>query len=307
MLPKSSFDPTLATSRQSSTGRSSELFLSREEETELIRRVQLCNDRNAADVLVRAHWGYVSRYALRYHRYGAALDDLIAEGHVGVVHALERFDSTRGVRFVTYAKHWVRAFMLQHVLANWSIVSGGSRVLRTRWFFRLRRERARVVSVLGEGEAADAELAGRLGVRPEKVRQMIARLDVRDVSLDAKLVQDSPMRMLDQLPAADNQERTLFELRLRESLKSVVQHALTELDARERYIVERRMMAEASEAMSLTAIGRNFGVSRERARQLEVRARRKLRARVIAFGDPWVDEFLRGENAGRHVSAHSKV
>ena len=182
--------------------------------------------------------------------------------------------------------------MLQHVLTNWSIVSGGSRVLQTRWFFRLRRERARVASTLGEGEAADRELAERLGVKPEKVRQMIARLEVRDLSLDAEVVPNSGIRMVDQLPAADNQELGLFELQVRDSLKSAVARALETLDPRERYIVERRMMAEPDDALSLTEIARTFGVSRERARQLEVRAAHKLRKTVIACGDPSIHDWL---------------
>ncbi len=168
MLSKSSVGRAFDTCRQGPTAKTSEGFLNREEEIALIARVQLLGDRSAADALARAHWAYVVKCALKYHRYGVSVDELIAEGQLGLMHALGTFDRARGVRFVTYAKHWVRAFILQHVLANWSIVSGGSRILRTRWFFRLRRERARLANVLGDEAAVRAELAGRLGIKPKR-------------------------------------------------------------------------------------------------------------------------------------------
>ncbi len=144
---------------------------------------------------------------------------------------------------------------------------------------------------------------------------MIERLDVRDVSLDDSVAPNSALRLLDLLPAADNQECDLFELQLRKSQQAVVRRALSELDKRERYIVERRMMVDASEALSLADIGRNFGVSRERARQLEVRAVRKLRKTVIAFGDPVVEEWLsllrgasrRGDTSYLHQRAKARI
>ncbi len=205
------------------------------------------------------------------------------------MHALRKFDPGRGIRFLTYAKHWMRAFILKHVLTNWSIVSGGSTVMRPRWFFVLRRERARLASALGD-EAADGALAERLGLPREKVRKMLQRLDTRDLSLDAERSPNSPVRMVEQLPAADNQELTLFELEFRASLKTAVERALSTLDGRERYIVERRMLVEAGDGATLADIGRTFGVSRERVRQLEVRAARKLRETVVA--DPFVHEWL---------------
>ncbi len=284
MLPESIFRRPLAVDRCSPLA-GPVRRLSWEEETELIRRVQLQSDRRAAEAITRAHRPFVVKFALRYRRYGMPVDDLIAEAHVELVHALGKFDPQRGVRFVTYAKHWMRAFVIKYVLANWNIVSGGSVVMRPCWFFLLRRERARHAGVLGEAGDPDGELAERLGLSRDKVRQMLERLDVNDVSLDTELIPNSGVRMVDQLPSTDNQEQSLLDLEFHANLTLAIERALAALDPRERYIVERRMMVETGDALSLADIGRAFGISRERARQLEVRAARKLRETVMASGE----------------------
>src|SRR6478609_5938528 len=134
--------------------------LERDEEMALALRWK-DGDRAAGDALARANLRHVVAVAMKYRRYGVPISDLIAEGNFGVVHALGKFDPERGIRFVTYAAHWVRAYMLDHIIKTWSVVGGGSGALRSRLFFRLRRERVRVTNLLGDGEAADIEVASR--------------------------------------------------------------------------------------------------------------------------------------------------
>jgi RNA polymerase sigma-32 factor len=121
---------------------------------------------------------------------------------------------------------------------------------------------------------------------------MIQRLEARDLSLDVRAAPDSPLGLVDLLPAAENQEQALLELQVGGSVKSAVERALRELDPRERYIVEQRLMADPADELSLAEIGRNLGVSRERARQLEARTKRKLRTSIPAFGNAIVNEWL---------------
>jgi RNA polymerase sigma-32 factor len=135
--------------------------LGRQEEADLARRWQCSRDRNAADRLMRAEAGRVLAMAIKYRRYGVPLTELVAEGNLGIVHALGKFDPERGIRLATYAAYWIRASILEHVVRSWSLVGGGSGALRSRMFFKLRRERARVTNLLGEGEAADREIAPR--------------------------------------------------------------------------------------------------------------------------------------------------
>src|SRR3954467_1093707 len=274
--------------------------LEREQEMALALRWKE-GDRAAGDALARANLRHVVAVAMKYRRYGVAVSELIAEGNFGVVHALGKFDPERGIRFVTYAAHWVRAYILDHVIKSWSMVGGGSGPLRSRLFFKLRRERVRAVNLMGEGEAADRMVAERVGVTPEELRKMVQRLEARDVSLDVKVIDDSPVRLVDLLPAPDDQELSLFEHQVGGSMKSAGARAVSELDPRERYIAEHRLMADPAEELSLAEIGRSLGVSRERARQLEARTKRKLRRRMPAPGSPIVTEWI--QNSIDHAPA----
>lgn len=266
--------------------------LGREQELELALRWKQHGDRVAGDVLARANLRHVVTIALKYRHYGVAVSDLIAEGNFGVVHALGKFEPERGIRFVTYSAHWVRAYMLDHIIKTWSVVGGGSGALRSRLFFRLRRERVRVTNLLGEGEAAELEIASRLGVTRDELVGMVQRLEARDLSLDMRAAPDSPVGLVDLLPASENQEQALLELQVGGSVKRAVERALGELDPRERYIAEQRLMADPADELSLAEIGRNLGVSRERARQLEERTKRKLRSSIPALGNAIVSEWL---------------
>jgi RNA polymerase sigma-32 factor len=255
--------------------------LDREAELELAKRWQEHGDVDAADKLVRAHLRYVVAIALKYRRYGVPLSELIAEGNFGVVHALKKFQPERGNRFVTYASYWIRAYILNYIIRSWSLVGAGSGALRSKMFFRLRREKVRVLNLVGDGAAADELLATRLGLTLEQVQGMLRRLEARDVSLDAKMYEDSGTAVLDTLVSpAQDQEQSLAATGVQEKLKDAVREAVDELDDRERYIVENRLMADPEDELSLAELGRRLGVSRERARQLEARAKKKLRGRL---------------------------
>src|SRR5688572_11757677 len=123
--------------------------LDRDTELDLARRWKAHGDRSAAEQLCRAQLRYVVAIALKYRRYGVPLGELIAEGNYGLVHALGKYEPERGIRFITYAAYWVRAHVLGHVLKSWSLVGNAGGPLRSRLFFRLRRERIRVANLLG--------------------------------------------------------------------------------------------------------------------------------------------------------------
>jgi RNA polymerase sigma-32 factor len=255
--------------------------LDREAEVELVRAWRRRGDRSAADRLVRAHLRHVVVLALKYRRYAVPLPELIAEGNFGLVHALRKFDERRGTRFVTYAVYWVRAYMLSYIIRSWSLVGVGSGALRSKMFFKLRRERVRVLSLVGEGERADELLAERMNLSREQLSGMLTRLEARDVSLDTRVFDDALTTLVDTLVAPDQaQDETVAQQRRQARLRATVRTAVGGLDERERYIVEKRLMAEGDDELSLAEIGRRLGVSRERARQLEARAKRKLRARI---------------------------
>jgi RNA polymerase sigma-32 factor len=256
-------------------------LLSREAEHELAVKAK-AGDKVAIDKLVEANLRYVTAIALQYRRYGIPLGELIAEGNLGLMTAVRKFDPDRGTRFVTYAGYWIRAFVLDLVVKSTTMVGAGTGPLRSKLFFRLRRERARVANLAGDEETRNEMLAKRFGVTPEKIAEMLRRLDSRDVSLDNELFDDGKVAMVDLLADdSDDQEVELMVAERKAALEGDVLEALDDLDKRERFIVERRMMGDVEE--SLASIGRELGVSRERARQLEARAKKKLRGKLEKF------------------------
>jgi RNA polymerase sigma-32 factor len=255
--------------------------LTRERETELFNRWYNERDEQAKDELIQSNLRYVVAIALKYRRYGLPLSDLLAEGSIGIMHALSKFEPEREFRFVTYSAYWIRACILTHIIRSWSMVGGGSGALRSKMFFKLRREKVRITNLVGEGEIADQMLAERFNLPKEQVVAMMLRLEKRDVSLDVPVYENGLATLVDTLPSTEASQEDLYsESQGQHRTESVVHVALESLDRRERFIVEHRLMVDAEQEKSLAELGRILGVSRERARQLEVRAKRKLKVRI---------------------------
>jgi len=252
--------------------------LSREDEHELAILSQK-GDSAASHQLVEANLRYVVAVALQYRRYGIRVGDLVAEGNLGLMMAAKKFDPERGTRFVTYAGYWIRAYILDLVVRSSTMVGAGSGPLRSKIFFRLRRERAKVANLVEDADERDEILAAKFNVSKERMQEMTRRLDARDVSLDAQVFTDSSVSLVDalagDLPAQDEQ---YLEAERESAVHQLLSGALDGLDRRERYIVEQRIMSD--DEMSLADIGRELGVSRERARQLEARAKKKLQKQL---------------------------
>lgn len=251
--------------------------LSAEEERECVRAWQRSRDRRAAQRLIAANLRHVVFAALQYKNYGIPVADLIGEGNVGLMKALERFDAERNVRFATYAAYWVRAQIVTGVMDSWSLMSGPRGALDTRVFFRLRRERARLMSEApsSDGEASvEQRLAQSFGVSEERMSEMLAQIDSRGMSLDAAAPgQES---WVDQLKGEAEQSNALERREQAVQLERILGRVRGQLDPRETFILDRRLMADPEDKLSLGEIGQRFGVSRERVRQIEVRAQKKL-------------------------------
>jgi RNA polymerase sigma-32 factor len=248
--------------------------LSREDEHQLALRAR-DGDQDAADRLVEANLRYVVAIGLQYRRYGVAIGDLIAEGSVGLVTAVRKFDPHRGTRFVTYAGYWIRAFVLEAVVRSSTMIGAGSGPFRSKLFFRLRRERARLSNLIADPEELIAKLASDFDTTPQKMTELLRRLDQREISLDAPAYSDSDATLVEMLPGnAEPQDVVVARRRRQSGIELRLEGALSVLDDRERLIVEKRILSDDS--ASLASLGRELGVSRERARQLEARAKKKL-------------------------------
>jgi RNA polymerase sigma-32 factor len=252
--------------------------LTREEELALARSWR-GGAAEAGHRVLRANLRNVIPIALRYRRYGIPVGELIAEGNAALVRALGRYEPERELRFATYANYWIRAEMLGLVLQQRSVVGGGRGQLRPKYFFRLRREYARLSAQLGERDARSA-LAQQWNMGQDTLELILDRLERPDTSLDAPL-RNAPGALVDVLSdERDAQDDLLERQRMNRRLSQAVRNARGELDARETFILEHRLLADPEVEYSLVHIGRLFGVSRERARQLEGRVKEKLRRHV---------------------------
>jgi RNA polymerase sigma-32 factor len=257
-------------------------LLSVEEERELARRFR-AGEARAGHTLVTANLRFVVKVAHGYRSYGLRLADLIQEGNLGLMRAVQKFDPDLGIRLISYAVWWIRAYIQNYILRSWSLVKIGTTQAQRKLFFSLARARREVENDEPGGDPTN-RVARRLRVMPEDVLEMEQRLDARDLSLDTP-VGDGAASHVDfvtsEIPAADVALGDAEESRF---LSAGVLEALTRLDERERYIVEQRLMAD--HPATLKDLGAHFGFSRERARQLEIRAREKLRAalRPLAHG-----------------------
>lgn len=269
--------------------------LDREKELALAVRWYETKDSWAGDELAKANLRYVVAIAMKYRRYGISIRELIAEGNAGLVMALQKFEPERNNRFVTYAAYWIRAYILNYVIQSWSLVGGGSGALRSKMFFKLRREKNKLSNFHGDPEVINALLAERFNVSADKMSYMLSRLEARDLSLDIPAHEEpgASTTLMDTLvdPFQISQDEAIGEIFQERRLQRLILKALTTLDERERFIVENRLMAE-EEPLALAEIGRQLGVSRERARQLEVRAKGKLTKMLYQLSELDANQWL---------------
>jgi RNA polymerase sigma-32 factor len=245
------------------------------EENHLARRWRVLEDRAALGTLVQAHLGLVIRIAQEFRHAGPPMEDLIQEGNLGLMIAARRFDPSKEARLATYATYWIRACMMEHVVRSHGPVRIGTTRSQRKIFFGLGRAR-RALECEGQAASADA-LAQALGVERADIDAMTPRLSGRDVSLDAPRNFDDS-RQEGAMLAEDrpNPEEIVGGLEEGDYRRQRLLDGLKVLDTRERAIIKARHLCRRP--ATLAALGKKFGVSRERVRQVEVRAMKKLRA-----------------------------
>jgi RNA polymerase sigma-32 factor len=258
------------------TGREGPLSVA--EEHRLSRRWRTLEDPQALARLVQAHLGLVIRIATEFRHSGPSMEDLIQEGNLGLTIAARRFDPSRATRLATYATYWIRACMLEHVVRSHGPVRIGTTRSQRKIFFGLGRARRKLER---EGEQADADaLAHALGVEREDIESMTPRLTGRDVSLDAPRSVDDRRQASNMLAEeGPSPEEMVAGVEEEDARRSKLFDGLKVLDQRERAIIKARHMRQRP--ATLASLGKRFGISRERVRQLELRAKSKLRVYCI--------------------------
>ena len=238
-------------------------------------------DRDAAHQLVTSHLRLVARIAMGYRGYGLPIGEVISEGNVGLMQAVKRFDPDKGFRLATYAMWWIRAAIQEYILRSWSLVKMGTTAAQKKLFFNLRKIKGQL-KALEEGDLRPDQvklIATRLGVTEDDVVSMNRRL-AGDCSLNAPVRNDAESGEWQDWLVDDtvDQETALAESEERDQRRDMLNDALKGLNARERRVFEARRLAD--EPLTLEELSAEFSVSRERIRQIEVRAFEKVQKAV---------------------------
>jgi len=256
-------------------------MLEPQEEFMLAKSWREHGDRTAAHKLVTSHLRLVAKIAMGYRGYGLPISEVISEGNVGLMQAVKRFEPDKGFRLATYAMWWIKAAIQEYILRSWSLVKMGTTANQKKLFFNLRKAKSKI-SALEEGDLRPDQvqlIAKRLGVTAQDVIEMNRRLG-GDVSLNAPIREDGDSGEWQDWLVDDSasQESRLVASEEADNRKQALGEALTVLNERERRIFEARRLAD--EPVTLEELAEEFGVSRERVRQIEVRAFEKVQKAV---------------------------
>ncbi|MBS0640170.1 MAG: RNA polymerase sigma factor RpoH [Acetobacteraceae bacterium] len=258
-------------------------MLTPEEELSLAHRWRDNQDMDAAHKLVTSHLRLVAKIAMGYRGYGLPVGELISEGNVGMMQAVKRFDPDRGFRLATYAMWWIRAAIQEYILHSWSLVKMGTTAAQKKLFFNLRRLKGQMQAI-DDGDLHPeqvAKIARVLDVPEQDVISMNRRLAAPDHSLNAPVRTDSEGEWQDWLvDESESQESSIADREELSGRKALLNTALKALNERERHIlIERRLKDNPT---TLEDLSQQYNISRERVRQIEVRAFEKLQKAMKA-------------------------
>jgi RNA polymerase sigma-32 factor len=262
-------------------------MLERDQEYQLAKRWREHGDRDAADQLVASHLRLAAKIAMGYRGYGLPVSEMISEGNVGLMQALNRFEPEKGFRFATYAMWWIRACIQDYVLRSWSLVKIGTTTNQKRLFFKLRSAKSKIAALESGDLHPDqvALIAQSFDVTDQDVVDMNRRLG-GDKSINAPIRDDGEAGewqdyLVDQSPSP---EAIVVEQDETERQRKALIAAIDVLDDRERDVFEARLLADEPQTLEELAI--RFNVSRERIRQIEARAFEKVRKAAKARAIP---------------------
>lgn len=250
-------------------------LLTREEEKELALRYAKTKDPDAAAKLVTSNLRLVVKIAMDHQRYWMRnLLDLIQEGNIGLLQAVQKFDPFRDIKFSYYASFWIKAYILKFIMDNWRMVRVGTTQAQRKLFYKLRREKEKLQA---QGITPGPRLlSNRLGVSEKDVIEMEQRLDSWELSLDTPVRDDSEDTHKNLLPADETSvEEELVDTELKELFHKKIMEFRQTLDEKDKDILDNRMLSEKPDTLS--DLGKRHGVSRERIRQLQVKLMENLR------------------------------
>ena len=250
-------------------------LLTREEEIDLGKRIREQNDPDAAFIMATSNLRLVVKIALEFQKvWMQNLLDLIQEGNIGLMQAVQKFDPYKGVKFSYYASFWIKAYILKFIMDNWRLVKIGTTQGQRKLFFKLKKEKQKLIE-----EGFDPQpklLSNRLGVTQQEIIQMEQRLNNWDLSLNSPVRDDSETERIafvsDNLATA---EESLASEQMKHLLREKVEDFKEILNAREKDIFENRLFSD--EPLTLQELGDKYDISRERVRQVEKAIVKKIK------------------------------
>ena len=251
-------------------------LLTGEEESRISRLVFDRHDRTAAQKLVVSNLRLVVKIARGYYNTNLNILDLIQEGNVGLLHAVEKYNPDKGTRFSTYASYWIRAYILKHIMDTWSLVKVGTTQGQRKLFYRLNGEKQRL-EAMGIRPTRKL-LAISFGLKEWEVEDMEKRLSSSDTSLDVPVYDGSEETQMDRIRSSQDVEEIISSHHRFAVLSKMVHEFKATLDDRDRYIFDHRVIAE--KPMSLKELGDSYHISRERVRQVEARIIKRFKAHL---------------------------
>ncbi|NWG01985.1 MAG: RNA polymerase sigma factor RpoH [Syntrophaceae bacterium] len=250
-------------------------LLTQEEEFKLAVRYRKYNDIESAQKLITSNLRFVVKVAFEYKSYGVKLLDLIQEGNIGLMMAVKKFNPYKGYRFISYAIWWIRAYIQNFIIKTWSLVKIGTTQAQKKLFYKIGKVRKALESN-GEDEKKYELLANDLDVTEEDIVEMEQRMAARDLSLDTPFDEGQELTHLDLLrEESPNQEEAIAEEEEKRIREREVQNAMKRLNEKEVYVIKNRIMSD--DPLTLQQIGDHLKLSRERVRQIESEALKKLR------------------------------
>lgn len=258
-------------------------LLTKEEEMRLAKLYYDHGDKSAAETLVTSNLRFVVKIAAEYSKFGAKLIDLIQEGNVGLMHAVKEFNPYKGVRIITYAVWWIRGYIQEFLMRQYSMVRIGTTANQRKLFYQLQRQREELERM--GFEQGVAQLSGRLGIPEDEIKTMHQRMTGRDLSLDQPLSSNESSSLMDFQSnttdvGIDDMLGSQEEVHL---LTENLEKLREELSEKEIYLLDNRLLSD--EPQTLQEIGDHFGVTREAVRQMETRLMKKIKDQMTGTGD----------------------
>lgn len=256
-------------------------MLTAEEEFMYAKALQDHGDTEAAHKMITSHMRLVVKIAMGYRGYGLPIADMIAEGNIGLMQAVKKFDPDKGFRLATYAMWWIKASIQEYVLRSWSLVKIGTTSAQKKLFFNLRKMKQQIAGVTNNDLTPDQiqEIAQTLDVSEHEVVEMEQRMSGFDQSLNAYAYDEGESEWIDYVEDDQaDQETMIGNMQEVEYKRSLFYNAFEDLNEREQNIVKARQLTEP--AKTLEELSQEYDISRERVRQIEARALEKIQEKV---------------------------